>query len=184
MNSIEKEAKDFLFSLGDEAALLEDCRSVSSKKLGYMDEDKLIVRGSLVEKLPLRIRGVLAVANQISGELENKDIIKVHLTSKKVTYLGLDDFKNSPLPRITKRTIIDLRLNTVFTMSHLDKGRVKVLYLKSRLMDETDKNFRSQAIFDSKIVHETGLLFNGEGPKFEEFAKKLMELKIAPPIYE
>ena len=183
MTSIEKEAKDFLFSLGKEDMLLEDCASVVSNNLGYMDDDKLIFIGDSAEKLPLRLRGVLSVANRISGKLENTDIMKIHLGSKKVTYLGVDDFKNSPLPRITKRTVIDLRLNSVFTVSHDDKGRVRIFYLKSRLMDKTDKNFITQSQFDTKIANESGLSFSGEGPKFEDFARKLMELKIAPPSY-
>lgn len=183
MTSIEKEAKDFLFSLGDDDLLQADCASVVSNNLGYMDDDKLILKGTSTEKLPLRLRGVLSVSNRISGEIENTDIVKIHLGSKKVTYLGVDDFKNSPLPRITKRTVVDLRVNSVFTVSHDDKGRVRIFYLKSRLMDESDKNFEIQSQFDNQVANSSGLSFAGEGPKFEEFAKKLMELKIVPPSY-
>ena len=183
MTSIEKEAKDFLFSLGDDDLLQADCASVVSNNLGYMDDDKLIFKAK-TEKLPLRLRGVLSVSNRISGEIENTDIVKIHLGSKKVTYLGVDDFKNSPLPRITKRTVVDLRVNSVFTVSHDDKGRVRIFYLKSRLMDESDKNFEIQSQFDKQVANGSGLSFSGEGPKFEEFAKKLMELKIVPPSYQ
>ena len=60
---------------------------------------------------------------------------------------------------------------------------VSVFYLKSRLMDKTDKNFEVQSQFDNQVANGSGLSFAGEGPKFEEFAKKLMELKIVPPSY-
>ena len=184
MTSIEKEAKDVLFSLGDEDLLRADCASVVSDDLGYMDDDKLIFKGKSTEKLPLRLRGILSVSNRISGEIENTDIVKIHLGSKKVTYLGVDDFKNSPLPRITKRTVVDLRVNSVFTVSHDDKGRVRIFYLKSRLMDKSDENFEIQSQFDNQVENGSGLSFAGEGPKFEEFAKKLMELKIPIPAYK
>ena len=184
MTSIEKEAKDFLFSLGDDDLLLADCVSVVSDNLGYMDDDKLILKGTSTAKLPLRLRGILSVSNRISGEIENTDIVKIHLGSKKVTYLGVDDFKNSPLPRITKRTVVDLRVNSVFTVSHDDKGRVRIFYLKSRLMDKSDKNFEIQSQFDNQVANGSGLSFAGEGPKFEDFAKKLMELKIVLPSYQ
>ena len=50
-------------------------------------------------------------------------------------------------------------------------------------MDQADKNFQIQSQFDDQIANQSGLSFAGEGPKFEEFAKKLMDLKIAPPLY-
>ena len=152
MSTIEKEAKDFLFSLGKESLLLEDCASVVSKNFGYMDGDKIIFKGSDIEKLPLRLRGILAVSNRISGALENDDIVKVHLSTKKVTYLGVDDFENSPLPRITKRTVVDLRVNSVITISHDDRGQVRIFYLKSRLMEETDKNYQSQSSLTLRLL--------------------------------
>ena len=136
-----------------------------------MDDDKLILKGISTEKLPLRLRGVLSVSNRISGEIENTDIVKIHLGSKKVTYLGVDDFKNSPLPRITKRTVVDLRVNSVFTVSHDDKGRVRIFYLKSRLMDESDKNFEIQSQFDNQVANGSGLSFAGEVQKLKSSQK-------------
>jgi len=51
-------------------------------------------------------------------------------------------------------------------------------------MDLSDKNFEIQSQFDNQVANGSGLSFAGEGPKFEEFAKKLMELKIVPPSYQ
>ena len=183
IDSIETEAKTFLFSLGNDELLTNDCESAVSETLGYMDDNKLIFRSTNADYLPLRLKGILAISHRISGALDDVDIMKIHLGSKKVTYLTLDNFDNSPLPRIVKRTVVDLRLNSVFTASYDEKKQVRLFYLKSKLMKATDKNYSNQAHFDARIKEETGFSFDGEGPKFEDFAKKLIELKITPPSY-
>ena len=69
-------------------------------------------------------------------------------------------------------------------MDHSKDGRVKTVYLKSRWMSETDQNYKVQLEFDDLILNSLDLDFSGEGPKFEQFAKGLMENKIALPDYK
>ena len=51
-------------------------------------------------------------------------------------------------------------------------------------MSETDQNSKVQLEFDDLILNSLDLDFSGEGPKFEQFAKVLMENKIALPAYK
>ena len=51
-------------------------------------------------------------------------------------------------------------------------------------MAKDDKNYKMQKLFDDKILSETGLDFLGEGPRFEDFAKTLLEKNILPPKYK
>jgi hypothetical protein len=60
---------------------------------------------------------------------------------------------------------------------------VKIVYLKSRLMKQTDQNYQAQLKFDDLILNSLDLDFGGEGPKFEQLAKALIESKISIPVY-
>jgi hypothetical protein len=60
---------------------------------------------------------------------------------------------------------------------------VKTVYLKSRLMDPNDHNYEAQLKFDETIVNTLDIDFNGEGPRFDLFAKALIEHNISLPVY-
>ena len=125
----------------------------------------------------------MSIAERLAGTVEDANIIRIHIETKKVTYLTVSDFETSPLPRILKRSIVDFRLHEVKNILHDQDGRVKTLYQKSSLMHPKDKNFNIQKAFDNLILKESGLDFSGEGPRFEDFAKTLLEKKILPPAY-
>jgi hypothetical protein len=82
------------------------------------------------------------------------------------------------------RTIVKFRENDIINVDHCKDGRVKTVYLKSRWMDKKDKNYQAQLNFDNLIMNTLDLDFSGEGPKFEDFAKALMENKIPLPDYQ
>ena len=63
-------------------------------------------------------------------------------------------------------------------------GKVKVVYLKSRLMHENDPNYKIQKQFDDRVLEVCDFNFNGEGPRFDEFAATLFKNKIIPPSYK
>ena len=57
-------------------------------------------------------------------------------------------------------------------------------YLKSKLMAANETKYEIQKKFDETLEANTDLDFSGEGPKFEEFAKELLDKKIIPPAYK
>ena len=181
--SAELTAKELLFSLGKEELIYQDCIQSEQMNLGYVVDGKFSFQFKNLKKLPLRLRGVMSIAERLAGTVEDANIIRIHIETKKVTYLTVSDFETSPLPRILKRSIVDFRLHEVKNILHDQDGRVKTLYQKSSLMHPKDKNFNIQKAFDNLILKESGLDFSGEGPRFEDFAKTLLEKKILPPAY-
>lgn len=184
MAATEKAAKEFLYSLGNDDLLHDDSLLAAGDSTGYLENDKLVLLAENVGKLPLRLRGLLSVANRISGQLPSHHIIKIHIKSKKITYLVVDDWNAAAIPRIIDRVIVDLKANSVVTISHSNRGEVKVFYLKSRLMAKDDKNFEAQSKFDELLQSIEGFSFVGEGPKFDDFANALLKKKIALPKYQ
>lgn len=183
MSATEEEAKVLLYSLGDEELIYKDSYICEEKGLGEVKDGKFTFQSKNLPKLPIRLRGVISVAERLAGSIEGANLLRIHIETKKVTYLTIPEFDTSPLPRILNRSIVDFRSHDVKNISHDQDGRVKTLYLKSSLMCKDDKNYKTQKLFDEKILSETNLDFFGEGPRFEDFAKTLLEKKILPPAY-
>ena len=85
------------------------------------------------------------------------------------------------MPKITKRTIVDLRQQSVRNFEHLTAGHEKVLYQKSKFMDGSEKHFKTQKAFDDLLAKELDFDFLVEGPRYKEFMLALAERKISPP---
>ena len=184
MSSAESAAKALLYSLGDEELLYEECYKSVAKELGWVNDCKFTFQSKNLNKLPIRLRGVISIAERLVGSIEGANIIRIHIETKKVTYLSVKEFDTSPLPRVMSRSIVDFRSHNVKNISHTEDGRVKILYQKSAMMGKEDKYYKIQKIFDDQLLSETDLDFSGEGPRFEEFATTLMENKIALPEYK
>ena len=179
----EEAAKELLFSLGKEELIYQDSYKSTELGLGHVTDGKFSFQIKNLKKLPLRLRGVMSIAERLAGAVEDANIVRIHIETKKVTFLTVPNFDTSPLPRISKRSIVDFRQHEVKSIIHDQGGRVKTIYLKSVLMNPKEKNYQIQKVFDDKILSESGFEFLGEGPPFEDFAKTLLEKKIFLPAY-
>jgi DNA phosphorothioation-associated putative methyltransferase len=184
MKDLEKDSKELLYSLGNTELLIADSVDAQNARYGHYQDGKFTLRAEHLPNIPIRLRGVVALAERLAGAIEGYDLIRIHIESKKVSYIKVENFDTSPLPRMMARTIVKFRKNEIINLDHSKDGRVKMVYLKSRWMQKTDQNYKVQFEFDDLILNSLDLDFTGEGPKFEDFAKKLMELKISPPIYK
>lgn len=184
MKELEAKAKDLLYSLGENELIYSDIQKAVDDRLGYSDGDKFTFNARNLNKIPLRLRGIMSVAERLSGKIDDVDLIKIHIETKKVSYLSIDKFGSSPLPRVLGRTIVDFRDNKIATFEHTKDGKVKVVYLKSRFMHENDLNYKIQKQFDDRVLEVCDFDFSGEGPRFDEFAATLFKHKIIPPLYK
>jgi len=184
MKDLEKVSKELLYSLGSFDLLLADSLDAQSAGYGHYQDEKFTLKAENLANIPIRLRGVVALAERLAGAIEDNDLIRIHIVSKKVTYIKVEKFDVSPLPRMMARTIVKFRENEIVNLDHSKDGRVKAVYFKSRYMRHTDKNYKAQSEFDHLILNSLDLDFSGEGPKFEKFAKALMENKISLPEYQ
>ena len=184
MKDLEKDSKELLYSLGNTELLRTDSLHAQSAGYGHYQNEKFTLKAEHLANIPIRLRGVVALAERLAGSIEGNDLIRIHIESKKISYIKVENFDTSPLPRIMARTIVKFRKNEIINLDHSKDGRVKTVYLKSRWMSETDQNYKVQLEFDDLILNSLDLDFSGEGPKFEQFAKVLMENKIALPAYK
>ena len=183
VKTIEENAKNLLFSLGNEELIFKDAKEAENNNVGKLEETKFIFLTNKLRELPVRLRGIVNIAERLSGKIEDANMIRLHIDTKKVTYLCVENFETDALPKITKRTIVDLRQQTVKNFEHLSPGYEKLLYQKSKFMDAGEKHYKAQEAFDRLLAEELDFEFIGEGPRYKEFVLALEEKKIIPPNY-
>lgn len=118
----------------------------SSEDLGY-----LTLHTSLLETLPLRLRAYIECAKSLYGELESIQLIKIHLLTGKVTFLGYNDFYQKPLPELIERIKVDLWNQRVFFFDYVDEYKPPLLYWKSKFLTENLQNYEKQKTFDANL---------------------------------
>jgi len=116
--------------------------------------------------------------------LTETDIIQLHLETKKMAFLIVNDFEKTALPRIHSREIINFATQEIVVVPHQEKEQVRILFRKSALMHSEDENFDKQRVFDLKVLEKLGDLFSDNEPSFEKFAREIMNKKISIPNYQ
>ncbi|MEM5549522.1 DNA phosphorothioation-associated putative methyltransferase [Pseudoalteromonas neustonica] len=115
----QHQAKELLFKIADIEAINENCvkanKTFPASKLNYEEKvlHSLTFHKMYLEKLPLLLRIYVGAALQLYGELDDIQLIKIHVTSGKVTLLGYEDFDNDPTPKLKERVKIKMAVQNV-----------------------------------------------------------------------
>jgi DNA phosphorothioation-associated putative methyltransferase len=111
-NAIET-ARSILFKISNADLIAEACQNATEQGLGYLDEgEALHLHTSMVHELPALLRIYIGCATILYGDIEQTDLIKIHIQSGKLSLMRYDDFENQPIPRLLERVKINLREQT------------------------------------------------------------------------
>lgn len=108
------QAKEMLFKIADVAAIEHHCiaanKALVASKLAYENNQlhSLTLHKKFMEDLPLLLRIYVGAALQLYGELGDIQLIKIHVTSGKVTLLGYENFDDDPTPKLKERVKIKM----------------------------------------------------------------------------
>jgi hypothetical protein len=152
-------AASLLRDTGEPSKLLEACQEAFSRGIGYLDADhSLQLHLSMVERLPVILRAYVGCGLVLWDETSAVQLVKIHITSGKLTLLEFDDFDGQLLPRLQRRIKINLRR---LDYNIFDYGSATtpwpLLYRKSRFINEEYPGFEQQVAFD-EALQATGLL--------------------------
>lgn len=118
------QARELLFSIADPQRIEDACLQLQQRipcKLAVEDDiphSLTFHKGHLSQLNPL-LRVYTGAALQLYGELDDIDLIKIHLTSGKLTLLGYDDFtKTTPL--LKERVKIKMAEQSVDFFDYVD----------------------------------------------------------------
>jgi DNA phosphorothioation-associated putative methyltransferase len=164
------EATRLLFSVGKPENIRMACEE-AHKVLGcglLEEQHALTIHQSVVNQLPPVLRVYVGCATQLYGDLEGIDLVKIHMSSSKVSLLKYDDFKGKPIPEMTQRVKINLRQQEIDVFHYAGPYTPHPLYFKSRLIPMGFPNYDKQVAFDKKLTELDCLDLSGFGPSHAE----------------
>ncbi|WP_246814051.1 DNA phosphorothioation-associated putative methyltransferase [Ferrimonas balearica] len=146
-------AHEVLFSISDTEAIGAACEDAHNSLPASIlnDGHSLILHKSFVELLPPLLRVYIGAATQLYGDLEEIDLIKVHITSGKVSLMGYEGFDSSPLPRLRERVKIKMAEQDVDFFDYIVAEKRPPLLNKSELIDDSFEDYAKQKRFDKRL---------------------------------
>ena len=174
LTTLQSEAQELLYAIRDVDQIAEACRQASELGLGWLEPGHALhLHSSLIERLPALLRVYVGCATVMYGDLSQIDLIKLHLTSGKVTLMKFDKFDASPVPAMIERIKVRLRDQAVDIFSYGEQFPCPLAYRKSRFINEEFPNFADQVAFDDQL-EALGLFdLSGFGPSAEDFRAAL-----------
>ena len=171
-----KQAKNLLFSVGRPENIQQACEEFYNRvQKGKMVEDhSLTIHRDYLNELPAVLRVYIGCAIQLYGDIENADLIKIHIRSGKVSLMRHDDFEGKPLPLLLERIKIKLKEQVIDFFEYGEKFKPQPLYLKSDYIDGEFCNYKKQKSFDKRLRKFEWLDLSGFGPDYDELTAALM----------
>jgi hypothetical protein len=110
--------------------------------------------------------------------LSDAKLLKVHITSGKLSLMEFDDFDATPLPLMTRRIKVNLRKLTYDLFEYGGEFPKPILYWKSRFLNEDSPHYAEQLAFD-EALEASGVLGDEKyGPRPEELGERLEQSRI------
>jgi len=157
---------ELLFAAGDTGEIELACEDL---KVGWQDEQALFFHRSVLDELPPVLRAYVGCATALFGDVSQTDVVKLHKSSGKVTFLGYDDFEGKPLPELRHRIKVNLRTRWVQVFDHSAEGQL--LFFKERFLSPNHPSRAEMEAFSTKL-RKLGLSDkNMMGPTQAEFTK-------------
>jgi DNA phosphorothioation-associated putative methyltransferase len=167
-------AQTVLFQICHTKLIASACQQAVEQGLGCLDESgALHLHTNLVEQLPALLRIYIGCATVLYGDIEQTDLIKIHVQSGKLSLMRYDDFQNQPLPRLLERVKINLREQTFDLFQYGEEYEPTYLYLQSRYINEEFPNYAKQLNFDEQLQALNLFDLREYGPKPDEFRGRL-----------
>lgn len=177
----QEAGQTLLYSIGDQDLLLEDAAAAAAARIGHLEHGKFQFPVDRLQELSVRLRGYVALAERLAGDLSETNLLRIHINSRKLTALTYSDLETSFLPRLMTRVKVEFDTFDVSIIDHSAENDVRLLYLKSRFMTETDPQRAAQKAFDQEVLDLNTLNFTNEGPSFREFAQTLLKAGVKIP---
>jgi DNA phosphorothioation-associated putative methyltransferase len=167
-------AKLILFQISNAELIASACQQSTERGIGFLDQgEALHIHTTMVRELPALLRIYIGCATVLYGDIEQADLIKIHIHSGKLSLMSYDDFVNKPLPRLLERVKINLREQTFDLYQYGEEFEPTYLYLKARYINEEFPHYAEQLNFDEQLQALNLVELSGYGPKPDEFCRAL-----------
>ncbi|GAD88820.1 hypothetical protein VHA01S_010_00460 [Vibrio halioticoli NBRC 102217] len=157
-------AAELLFAIADNELINTQCiKANDTLPASLLNEGhSLIFHKQYIQELPLLLRAYVGAGLQMYGELdESIDLVKIHITSGKLTLMGYDDFNNS-VPFLVERIKIKMADQDIDFFDYVDERRRPPLVNKHLLLASTTDIFEKQKSFDKRLSKLLDINWNEE----------------------
>jgi len=153
-NDAREVGKFLLFNIAKIEEIEASCqKAIKSIPAGNLISSKsLTFHKRFLNDLPVLLRVYVGCAMQLYGELDEIDLIKIHIRSGKCSFMGYDEFYSSPTPLLRERIKVKLAEQEVDFFDYVDSFQPTPLYGKSKLIDNSFPDHKKQLGFDKKIT--------------------------------
>ena len=173
-------AQALLFSISDIELIEEQClKAQETLPASVLNKrHSLILHKKFLSELPLLLRVYVDAALQMYGEIDDDiDLVKIHITSGKVTLTGYDDFDNQAVPFLVERIKIKMANQDIDFFDYINVNRRPPLLNKGAYIDENFMNYKKQVNFDKRLAKLLDFNLNEDVLMARnEFEGKLMTL--------
>ena len=181
LNALES-ARELLFSVSNTELITEMCLTAHKELPASVlnEEHSLVLHKDFIELLPTLLRVYIGSASQLFGDQDDIQLIKIHFNSGKVSFMGYENFDESPLPILKERIKVKMGQQEVDFFDYIEGFGKQPLYFKSKYITEDHQNYKKQIRFDEKLAlylpHSSGYGPNLDGLK-ELLIKNKLEIK-------
>lgn len=153
INAGHEEAKEWLFKIADyellQTAVEQAIKYIPSiYNLGH----SLLIQTRYINELPVILRVYVGAAAMVYGDWSEADVVKIHITSGKVTFMVYDDFVNNSIPRIKERVKVKMAEQDIDYFDYINETNRPPLLNKHELMAESDDRYMDQKRLDKKLI--------------------------------
>ncbi|CCK76815.1 conserved hypothetical protein [Oleispira antarctica RB-8] len=144
---------ELLHNLNSPELIYNQCVNASTSiNNSYLDEQhSLTINKDKLNELPKELRVYVGCATQLYGELDNVNLIKIHIRSGKVTLMVYEGFNELPIPLLKERIKINMRTQEIDFFDYFGEFTPQPLYNKSLFMSESDKDYKKQLSFEKRL---------------------------------
>ncbi|MDH5930589.1 DNA phosphorothioation-associated putative methyltransferase [Vibrio splendidus] len=147
-------AAELLFAIADTDLIHQQCEKAHGLLPASLlnKGHSLILHRDFIGDLPLLLRVYVGAGLQIYGELDEEiDLIKIHITSGKLTLTAYDDFEKS-VPFLVERIKIKMAEQDIDFFDYVNEDRRPPLLNKHLYMPTEHENYKKQQSFDKRLA--------------------------------
>lgn len=147
-------AAELLFAIADTDLIHQQCEKAHGQLPASLlnEGHSLILHRDLIDDLPLLLRVYVGSGLQMYGELGDEiDLIKIHITSGKLTLAAYDAFEKS-VPFLTERIKIKMAEQDIDFFDYVNEQRRPPLLSKHLYMQTDNKKYTKQKSFDQRLA--------------------------------
>ncbi|MEZ8212163.1 DNA phosphorothioation-associated putative methyltransferase [Vibrio sp. 1F148] len=147
-------AAELLFAIADTDLIHQQCEKAHGQLPASLlnEGHSLILHRDLIDDLPLLLRVYVGSGLQMYGELGDEiDLIKIHITSGKLTLAAYDAFEKS-VPFLTERIKIKMAEQDIDFFDYVNEQRRPPLLNKHLYIQTNDKKYKKQKNFDQRLA--------------------------------